>query len=92
MLLFGAEIPDESGERQGRPVDSGGDEAPEDGLCEGGVGSPGEEPEELYQQVLVKIRALGVFLILLCHSPSLVQVYSLHPKIRVENQADREQY
>ena len=38
---------DELAERDGRPHRPGGDESPQDGLAEAGVGPPGKELEEL---------------------------------------------
>ena len=42
-----SKVLDQLAQRDGRSHRSGGDESSEDGLAEAGVGSPGEELEEL---------------------------------------------
>ena len=49
-LLVGSEVLDELGEGEGRPVGSGRDESPEDGLGESRVGSAGQESEQLHRE------------------------------------------
>jgi len=68
----------ELAERDGRSHRPGGDESSEDSLAEAGVGSPGEELEESHEQVLIKVLALRVLLVLLLDSASFIQVDSLN--------------
>jgi len=47
-ISLGSEVLDDLGEGERRTVGSGGDESSEDGLGEGGVGSAGQESEQLH--------------------------------------------
>jgi hypothetical protein len=49
-FLVGSEVLDELGKGERRPVGSGGNESSEDGLGESGVGSAGQESEQLHRK------------------------------------------
>ncbi len=58
-------------ERHGRPVGSGGHESSQDSLCESGLSSSGQEPEELDEEMLVQVGTPCVLLVGASNSTSL---------------------
>jgi hypothetical protein len=73
-----AEILDELGDGHWGAGGSAGDEATKDGLGEGGVGSAGEELEELNEELHVEVLGLGGSLVLVLEAALVDEIDTLN--------------
>lgn len=70
-VSFGTKVLNNFGDGDRGSVGTGGNESAQDGLCEGGASSAGEESEQLDQQLVVQVLGLGVALVLFLEAASV---------------------